>query len=168
MKFYLTGLAGAGKSYYGKMWAKEFDLNFYDLDELIEYQSQSTIEEIFRIQNEQGFRKLEQDALLQTETFEKCIIACGGGTPCFYDNMKWMNEHGTTIWLQQTIETIIENLANSSKPRPLLRNKAGKEIEEELQKLLSSRTHYYSQTKFTIDLSEDFSESSKNIFTSHA
>lgn len=168
MKYYLTGLAGAGKTYYGKLWAKEFDFDFYDLDELIENKTKSSIKKIFSEKGEEFFRDLEEEVLKNTGSIQNAIIACGGGTPCFHNNMQWMNDNGTTIWLKQDINTISRNLVNSTVVRPLLQNKTGAEAGNILQNLLKTRKDFYSRAKFTIDLSREHSHTIQNIFTSHA
>ena len=168
MKYFLTGLAGAGKTYYGKLWAKEFDLSFYDLDELIEKWANNSIDKIFAENGEEFFRDVEAKALKNTHSIQNTIIACGGGTPCFHNNMQWMNDNGTTIWLQQNINTITRNLVNSTVVRPLLQNKTGEEAGIILQNLLNTRKDFYSRAKFTIDLSREHSHLIQNIFTAHA
>ena len=101
MKIFLTGFMGSGKTYWGRIWSRQLGLDFYDLDELIEKKEGKTISTIFEKEGEDHFRKLEATALKAFAETENGIIACGGGTACFNDNMQWMNEQGVTVFLCQ-------------------------------------------------------------------
>ena len=87
---YLLGFMGSGKSYLGKWLSEKFNLNFLDLDQFIEDSTQLSIPQIFSSIGEEGFREQEANLLRKTTDFNQYIISCGGGTPCFHDNMKWI------------------------------------------------------------------------------
>ena len=110
MLFFLLGFMGSGKSHWGKLWAAEYKLGFIDMDEEIEINERKTVSEIFDSKGEEYFRSLEADLLRTYEKLGSSIIACGGGTPCYHDNMKWMNEHGLTIYLSAKPEEILRRL----------------------------------------------------------
>ncbi len=85
---------GSGKSYWGRIWAKKNGYSFYDLDAEIEKAFKMTVEQIFEKEGEEKFRELERYYLRKSENKNNILLSCGGGTPCFFDNMKWMQEHG--------------------------------------------------------------------------
>ena len=91
---------GTGKTHWGKIWAKEKAMSFYDLDEVIEQTHHRTISNIFEEEGEEQFRLWEKQALHGFGQRDQFILSCGGGTPCFFDNMDWMNDHGITIYLR--------------------------------------------------------------------
>ncbi|HEX2683637.1 MAG TPA: shikimate kinase, partial [Ferruginibacter sp.] len=98
-KIFLVGFMGSGKTYWGRIWAQAYQLAFYDLDEVIEQDQGKTVAEIFKTYGEDRFRQIEAGTLRSFSEKNNCIVACGGGTPCFHDNMQWMNEQGTTVYL---------------------------------------------------------------------
>jgi shikimate kinase len=107
MLFFLIGFMGSGKSHWGKLWAAEYKLGFIDMDEEIEIRERKSVSEIFDSKGEDYFRSVEAGLLRTYEEIGSSIIACGGGTPCFHNNLKWMNEHGLTIYLSATPEQIL-------------------------------------------------------------
>ena len=102
---YLLGFMGSGKSFFGKYLSKKFNLNYLDLDEFIEASLNFSIPQIFSSIGEEGFRKTEANLLRKTVDFKQNIISCGGGTPCFHDNMKWIKDHGISIYLKTSNPT---------------------------------------------------------------
>ena len=82
---------GAGKTTIGRVLARELGLDFYDLDWYIEDRFHKKIPDIFAEQGEEGFRDIERKMLHEVAEFENVIVSCGGGTPCFFDNMEYMN-----------------------------------------------------------------------------
>ena len=120
---FLIGLPGSGKSIFGKSLAAALDLNHVDLDQVIESKTNKSIDALFEIHGEAYFREIEKNAL--QELLEKSstdILSCGGGTPCFYDNMSRMNVAGLTIFLDIPVSTIVKRIAENH-DRPLLKNK---------------------------------------------
>ena len=118
--YFLIGFMGTGKSHWGKLWAAANKLTFIDLDELIEQDEQTTIAEIFEVKGEAYFRNLEKEALRKCGDLQNTLIACGGGTPCFFENMQWMNEHGATIWIDEKIDILVSRLIREKSHRPLV------------------------------------------------
>src|SRR6478672_5546342 len=106
MHIFLIGFMGSGKSFWSGRWADEYHIKAIDLDHEIEQAAGKKITDIFREKGEQYFRKLEAEVLRQINTEENSIIACGGGTPCFEHNLRWMKEHGTVIYLEASPETL--------------------------------------------------------------
>jgi shikimate kinase len=157
MRFYLVGFMGSGKSYLGKLWAAQQHLSFYDLDTLIEEKENDSIINIFEQKGEQYFRTVESKTLHETIALQNVIIACGGGTPCFNDNMNWMNAHGTTIFLHASIENLYKNILQEKLKRPLLANITDEALEHFIQNKLDERLHYYASSKIIIP-QEDLNE----------
>src|SRR5436853_6290275 len=96
-KVFLIGFMGSGKTFLGKQLAQLLNYEFIDLDEWIEQREKKSIAEIFSEDGEEYFRKKESQQLKLLAEKNNAVIATGGGTPCFHDNMKWMNDHGFTI-----------------------------------------------------------------------
>ncbi len=159
MRVFLIGFMGAGKSYWGQIWASKYGYSFYDLDVLIENVEKKSISSIFEEKGEMYFRKLESDVLKKTVSCHNCIIACGGGTACFSDNIKWMNSNGVTVFINQNIENIFTNLQQDNVQRPLLLNKNSEEQLLFIQQKLEERMPYYKQAQFTLMPNELYEDS---------
>ncbi len=96
----LLGYMGSGKTTIGKALSLALNMRFYDLDWYIENRMRKTIAHIFSERGEEGFRKIEYNMLHEVCEFEDVIISCGGGTPCHFDNMDYMNQQGETVYLK--------------------------------------------------------------------
>ncbi|MBP5731422.1 MAG: shikimate kinase, partial [Bacteroidaceae bacterium] len=106
----LLGYMGAGKTSVGKVLARKLGLSFYDLDFFIEERFRRKVAEIFAERGEEGFRKIEYNMLHELAEFEDIVIAVGGGTPCFFDNMDYMNSKGITVFMNASPEIIVRHL----------------------------------------------------------
>ena len=148
----LIGYMGAGKTTVGKALAKELGLQFYDLDWYIETRMHKTVAEIFRESGEEGFRQIEHNMLHEVAEFEDVIISCGGGTPCFFDNMEYMNRQGETVYLKASPEVLYDHLKMGKSVRPLLLNKTPEEVKVFIREQLEKRDTYYSKAKHTLDV----------------
>ena len=143
---FLVGMPGSGKSTVGRLLAEKLGLDFYDLDNEIESASGKTIAEIFT-EGEEVFRKHEAATLLKTISNKKSfILSAGGGTACFFDGMKVMNESGVTIYLDTPIDVLITR-TKRKQHRPLLTANPVAALKE----LLNKRQECYSQAKYKID-----------------
>lgn len=151
MKIFLLGFMGTGKSFWGKRWAGQNNLCFFDLDHEIEQKCGLTISQIFEQQGEAYFRDQERERLRSFENEDNYILSTGGGTPCFYDNMQWMNENGLTIYLRTSLPIIKERLAREKSHRPLIRNYDDQEIEDFIKNSLRKRGKYYDQAHIILD-----------------
>ena len=134
---------GSGKSYTGRQLASLLDRPFHDLDELIEHKAEKTIKRIFEEDGEDQFRQLEHESLLATLQLPVSVIATGGGTPCFHDNMEWMNKHGLTIYLKTPTAILSERLAEQREHRPLLRSLSDDELRHYIEELVTKRSSFY-------------------------
>ena len=151
---YLIGLSGSGKSTLGKQLAEKINYQFIDLDDAIVQQQGKSINEIFQSQGEIGFRKIEQQLLISTLFLSETIIACGGGTPCYSDNMEFMLKNGTTIYLAVEIKKLCERLKNNIAERPLLKELREEALEAMITDLLATRKAIYEQAHHIIENSE--------------
>ena len=131
MNIYLVGMMGAGKSTFGRQLAKHLQYNFIDLDDAIVKETGKSIETIFQESGETSFREIEKEVLHKTsQNNQNKVIATGGGAPCFYDNMEYMNENGITIFLNISADEIAERLSKSdNNHRPIIKNKNKEELE---------------------------------------
>jgi len=148
----ILGYMGAGKTTIGKALSKEINIPFYDLDWYIESRMRKTVKQIFDEKGEEGFRKSEHTMLHEVAEFENVIISCGGGTPCFFDNMDYMNQQGETIYLKATPEVLYGHLKMGKTVRPLLLNKTPEEVQVFIKEQLKAREPYYSKAKYTLDV----------------
>ena len=142
---FLIGFMGCGKSFWGMRLATELQCPFVDLDGVICEMVGLSIPEIFAQHGESGFRKLERDALRQFSPGSPAVIATGGGTPCFFDNLDWMNQHGTSIYLQVSAEKLAQRLQNDAATRPLLSNINPLDLQAFITSKLEERAPFYLQ-----------------------
>lgn len=148
---FLIGFMGSGKSYWGKIIASRLVLPFLDLDEWIMEKQEKTIAQIFDEQGETGFRLIERDALRLLADLPVQVIATGGGTPCFFDNMDWMNQHGTTIFLNTPPTLLAERLRGEKEFRPLLRSVQDVDLLDFIIKKLEERAEFYLQANIILE-----------------
>lgn len=141
---------GAGKTTIGKVLAQELKLDFYDLDWYIEDRFRKKIPEIFAEKGESGFREMERNMLREVGEFEDVVISCGGGTPCFFDNMDYMNQQGSTVFLNATPTALKEHLLMGKSQRPLIQGKSPEELVEYISESLKGRLPFYSKAKHNI------------------
>ena len=151
-KIILIGYMGAGKTTLGKVLAQKMGLTFYDLDEYIEDRFHRTIPQIFAESGESGFRDLERRMLHEVAEFEDVIISCGGGTPCFFDNMDYMNTCGETVFLNASPEALKAHLLMGKTQRPLIQGKSSEELLDFIKDSLQKRLPYYKKAKHTLSI----------------
>ncbi len=148
----IIGYMGAGKTTVGKALSKQLNMPFYDLDWYIESRMRKTVKEIFDERGEEGFRIIEHNLLHEVAEFEDVIISCGGGVPCFYDNMEYMNQQGETVYLKATPEVLYGHLKMGKSVRPLLENKTQEEVKDFIYEQLKIREPYYNKAKYILDV----------------
>ena len=134
---------GSGKSYCGQRLAQSLKLPFVDLDDYLERQAGRSISTIFAESGEAHFRLLEQTALREVGQQKDTVIATGGGTPCFFDNLDWMNQQGITIYLQASVDLLLKRLETEITHRPLLQGKTKAELRTFIHKKLAERSSFY-------------------------
>ena len=123
IRIFLTGYMGAGKTTLGKAFAKAKGIDFIDLDWYIEKRFHKTVRELFAERGEDGFRLIERNMLREVGEFENVLISTGGGTPCFFDNMEYMNQQGETVFLDVPIDVLFRRLKVAKHQRPILKDK---------------------------------------------
>jgi shikimate kinase len=143
MRYFIIGFMGSGKTYWGKQWSEVSKLPFFDLDEEIEKKEGKSIAAIFAEKGEAAFRKMETDMLASFFEKDGFILSCGGGTPCFHKNMKRMNEEGVTIYLESTVEELVQRLHVEKETRPLIAGMNDEVLSEFISHKLSERTPFY-------------------------
>ena len=153
IRIILIGYMGAGKTTVGNALAKELGVPFYDLDWYIESRMRKTVAQIFAEKGEEGFRKIEHNMLHEIAEFEDVIVSCGGGTPCFFDNIDYMNQQGPVIYLKADPEVLCKHLAMSKNDRPLLRGKSPEELITFIREQLEKREPFYTKARYTLDVS---------------
>lgn len=138
-------MMGSGKSYWKQHLAKMLKTGGYDLDFIIEAQEEKSISELFNEDGEKYFRATEAKLLRWFAEKKMFVLATGGGTPCFHENMKWMNEQGITIWIDEPIEVLTERLLKEKSHRPLISNLDEAGINDFLTNKYNERKQFYSQ-----------------------
>ena len=151
MKIYITGFMGSGKTTFGKEIAELIGYEFIDLDKEVEKIEDSTIPQIFKDKGEDAFREAEYKALMATAKAENAVVATGGGTPCYFDNMRWMNDNGITIYLKLFEGELKKRLEPDMNSRPLLNGIDADDLERFVYNTLRERAYYYHQAKIVID-----------------
>lgn len=146
-RIYLLGMMGVGKSTKGKKIAQLLGFTFIDLDKEIEKYIDKSVSKIFEEDGEEYFRKTESKILRWFGEKKIFVLATGGGTPCFHENMDWMNKNGTTIWIDESIDVLAERLKPEKDHRPLIKNLSDDELKDFLAKKLEERKQFYSQSK---------------------
>lgn len=142
---------GSGKSHWGKIWAEINQLSFIDLDEIIEKREGKAIADIFETQGEEYFRKAEAAVLRSCAEFQNCLVACGGGTPCFHENMQWINNHGRSVYMEASAAEILERVFAEKEKRPLIKNLSREAMLLFIRQKLAERTPFYNQANLTIN-----------------
>lgn len=148
-RIFLVGYMGAGKTTLGRALAKTLGLQFVDLDCYIEERYHKTIPQIFADKGENGFRELEKRMLHEAGEFENVVISTGGGTPCFFDNMDYMNSQGTTVYLDVPVERLFIRLSIARHKRPLIKEKNDEELRAFISEQLEKREGYYRKAGYT-------------------
>ena len=165
IRIFLTGYMGAGKTTLGKAFARKLNLPFVDLDWYMEERFHKTVGELFVERGEAGFRELEKNMLHEVGAFEDVVISTGGGAPCFFDNMDFMNRNGKTVFLNVHPDVLFRRLRVAKQQRPILQGKQDDELKEFIVRALEKRTPFYSQAQyvFNADELEDRSQIEKSV-----
>ena len=149
----LIGYMGSGKTTIGRALGKETGLPFYDLDWYIENRMRRKVSQIFAERGEEGFRQIERNMLHEVAEFEDVVISCGGGTPCFFDNMDYLNQQGQVVYLRCEPEVLRRHLLMGKGDRPLLKGKSPEELIDFISQQLEQREPYYTKARYTLDVS---------------
>ena len=150
MRIYLIGFMGSGKTTIGKPLAAKLGYQFIDQDDVIEKRYKMSISEVFATVGEPKFRETEREVLAELSQLENAVIATGGGCPCFFNNMEFMNLHGLTIYLKGDPKTLVNRLKDSHGTRPLIKDKNESELIQYVTEKLTERDPFYSKAKHTV------------------
>jgi shikimate kinase len=142
-KIFLVGLMGSGKSYWKNRLSKKYKIRGFDLDYIIETFEEKSIVELFEEIGEEGFRVKEAAALRMFQQNNSFILSTGGGTPCFHDNMDWMNQQGITIWLDVPTKILTQRLIEEKEHRPLIKKLSEDQIAEFINNQFWQRFKFY-------------------------
>ena len=152
MRIFLIGFMGSGKTHWGKQLAKQLDMSFFDLDDEISAKEKKSVSQIFAESGEEAFRVKEKEVLeTLIDENNKMVLSCGGGTPCFFNNIERMKKYGVVVWLNTHIEVLLIRLKNEKGSRPLIKNVPDGELRSYIVRKLNERRIYYEQADVTID-----------------
>lgn len=152
---YLLGFMGSGKTTVGQKLATELQYSWEDLDKIIARRNEMSVRDIFQTYGEAFFRKEEANVLRNTALEEKRVISCGGGTPCFHNNMRWINEHGISVFLDVDTEVLFQRLQKGQEARPLLQGKSPEMLRQFIRDKLAERRAFYDQAGIIVHQSEE-------------
>ena len=152
MKIYLNGFMGAGKTHWGRIISQRLSIPFFDLDEQIIKADGRSINDIFAEDGEEAFRVREKEVLhTLTENHGSFIMACGGGSPCYFNNIEFMNDAGLTVWINTPAAILFSRLIKERENRPLLKELTEDQLRGFIHKKFSDRKIYYQQCQVMID-----------------
>lgn len=145
MPIFLIGFMGSGKTTLGHALARRLHRRrFVDLDEEIEGRVGMSVSSFFAQHGEEAFRRVERDTLRELLMGANLIVGCGGGTPCFFDNMERMKAAGITVYLEASIPVLLRRLLEAQEQRPKLSGLTPEELERYIVDSLAEREPYYS------------------------
>jgi shikimate kinase len=148
MKIYLVGFMGAGKTTVGRELAARLDVPFFDLDDLVEAAEKTSIKDIFAQQGEPYFRKRERDILRSTRYLDGAVVATGGGTFTFDENIQFIQSEGLSVYLAAPYSLLRARIGDKAAERPLFRD------EDAAHELYANRLRYYRMADITLNIRE--------------
>jgi shikimate kinase len=152
MKIYLIGFMGSGKTHWGRLLSQKLGIPFFDLDEQVVSHAEKSISEIFAEEGEEHFRMLEKEVMhMITESHDSFVMACGGGSPCFFNNIDYMNQSGTTVWINTPSEILFKRLVKEKENRPLIKELTDEQLKNFIHRKFADRKIYYEQADIAVD-----------------
>jgi shikimate kinase len=152
MRIFLIGFMGSGKTHWGRLLSQKLGIPFFDLDEQVTEHAGKSIPEIFDSEGEEQFRLKEKDVLhIITESHESFVMACGGGSPCYFNNIEYMNQAGCTVWINTPLDVLFDRLVKEKAQRPLIRDLSDEQLRNFIYKKFSDRRIYYEQAGMAVD-----------------
>ena len=152
MKIFLIGFMGSGKTHWGRLLSEKLSFPFFDLDEQVASHAGKSIPEIFAEEGEEHFRMLEKEVLyIITESHDSFVMACGGGSPCYFNNIEYMNQSGTTVWINTAIPVLFDRLVKEKDRRPLIRELSDEQLHNFIYRKFADRKIYYEQASVKMD-----------------
>jgi shikimate kinase len=158
MRIFLIGFMGSGKTHWGKQLALQLKMPYYDLDDVIAAKEKKSVSQIFAESGEEAFRVKERKVLESLiDENETMVLSCGGGTPCFFNNIERMKKYGVVVWLNTHVEVLLTRLKNEKSSRPLIKNVPDSEMRSYIVRKLNERRIYYEQADVIIDNEDSIS-----------
>jgi shikimate kinase len=152
MKIFLIGFMGSGKTHWGRLLSEKLGIPFFDLDEQATSHAGKSIPEIFASEGEEHFRMLEKEVLhIITESHDSFVMACGGGSPCYFNNIEYMNQSGTTVWINTATDTLFDRLVKEKDQRPLIKDLSEEQLQSFIARKFADRKIYYEQAAIKIN-----------------
>lgn len=152
---FLVGFMTSGKSSIGRKLAKTLAWQFIDLDQAIENKTQKTINAIFKENGETFFRNLETETLTEiSKTTQATVVALGGGTPCFNQNIDFLLQKGKVFYLEVSKAMLIGRLKQNQAKRPLVKDLNAKELAQKVADLFAEREKIYQKAHYTVNANE--------------
>lgn len=153
-RIFLIGYMGAGKTTVGKVLSRQLGLSFIDLDHYIEARFHKTVGQLFAEKGEEAFRDIERRMLREVAMFEDVLVSTGGGAPCFFDNMEFMNGVGQTVYLKVSVGELANRLELCKTTRPVLKGRTGDELRAFISESLEKREPFYKKATIVFDAEE--------------
>lgn len=150
---FIIGMPASGKTTFGRALARKLGRQFIDLDFCIAQRFHATVGELFARDGEEAFRRREAAMLREVGELDDVVVSCGGGTPCFSENMEYMNGRGLTVCLRATPERLRERMLLGGDRRPLVKGKTEEEIDAYIARTLEERRPYYSMARISLESS---------------
>lgn len=150
MTIFIIGYMASGKTTFGRALARRTGMQHIDLDFYIEQRFHSTVRDIFARKGEAEFRRIEGAMLREAGEMEDTVVSCGGGTPCFGDNLEYMKSRGLTVCLQASEEVTADRIIKAGNKRPLMAGKSHDEIISTLREHMEARRPYYDRAHLII------------------
>jgi shikimate kinase len=152
MKIFLIGFMGSGKTHWSRELSQKLNIPFFDLDEQVVSHEGKPINQLFAELGEEYFRLAEKNTLhIITESHDSFVMATGGGTPCYFNNIEYMNRCGTTVWINTPVDTLFRRLIEQKDKRPLIKELTNEQLRVFISKKFSDRRIYYEQADVTVD-----------------
>jgi len=152
MKIFLIGFMGSGKTHWGMRLGAKLGIPFRDLDSVIVEKEKKSVSDIFSEKGEEYFRYQEKQTLEEiVDVEENFILSCGGGTPCFFNNIEFMKKHGKVVWLNTSVDVLKDRLLKERMSRPLIKSIDNDELKRYIIRKLSERRMYYQQADLTVN-----------------
>ncbi|RYZ50553.1 MAG: shikimate kinase [Sphingobacteriales bacterium] len=160
MRIFLIGFMGSGKTHWGRQLSDRLKMPFFDLDEVIIEDEKRSVTDIFDEHGEEYFR-IKEKQVLETlvDDHQSVIISCGGGTPCFFNNIEYMKKYGLVVWLNTNVDVLGDRLLKQRSHRPVLSGLKDEELRSFIIKKMNERRMYYEQADVIIDNENDMSVS---------
>ncbi|GHV15133.1 hypothetical protein AGMMS49938_12610 [Fibrobacterales bacterium] len=150
MNIYFTGFMASGKTRIGKLIAEKLQMEYIDSDEFIVEREGKSIAEIFDLESEAGFRRIEKSAIKEIAKKNGVVVSLGGGAVTQNENIEVIKKSGLLIRMRATPEILSERIGRNNK-RPLMANLSETERLEKVKTMLAAREQFYAEADFSVE-----------------